>query len=95
VIMQLRDQYDYIVMDSSPLLPVIDALGLTTMVDKILIIVEWSRTPRVTVSEAVKVLRPEASRIAGIVLNKVVLKQLPGYAYAGSYYNRYPMISNT
>jgi polysaccharide biosynthesis transport protein len=91
VIMQLRDQYDYVVMDSSPLLPVIDALGLTTMVDKILIIVEWSRTPRVTVSEAVKMLRPEASRIAGVVLNKVELKQLPGYAYAGGYYNGYHM----
>ena len=85
LIAQLRNEYDYIVIDAAPLLPVVDALALATMVDKILLIVEWNRTPRGTVSEAFKVLRPQASRIAGIVLNKVDLKQLDGYGYSRSY----------
>jgi succinoglycan biosynthesis transport protein ExoP len=88
LIAQLRDRYDYVVMDASPLLPVIDALALATMVDKILMIVEWNHTPRAIVSEAFKVLRPEAPRIAGIVLNKVDLKQLQGYGYRGGYHYR-------
>jgi succinoglycan biosynthesis transport protein ExoP len=85
LIAQLRNQYDYVVVDAAPLLPVIDALALATMVDKILVIVEWSRTPQVSVAEAFKVLRPEAGRIAGIVLNKVDLKRLDRYAYRRNY----------
>ena len=85
LIAELRDEFDYVVIDASPLLPVIDALALATMVDKILVIVEWSRTPRASVSEAFKVLRPETGRIAGIVLNKVDLRQLDSYGYKRTY----------
>ena len=85
LIAQLRNHFDYVVIDAPPLLPVIDALPLATMVDKILVIVEWSRTSRISVSEAFKVLRPEAERIAGIVLNKVDPKQLTHYGYSRSY----------
>ena len=88
LIAQLRNRYDYIVIDAPPLLPVIDALALATMVDKILVIVEWGQTPRAAISEAFKVLRPEAHRVAGIVLNKVDLNQLQGYGYRGGYHYR-------
>ena len=87
LIAQLRDRFDYVVIDASPLLSVIDALALATMVDKILLIVEWSRTSRDSVSEAFKVLRPEVHRVAGIVLNKVDLNQLQGYGYRGGDYH--------
>src|SRR5208282_11127 len=87
LITQLRNVYDYVVVDGSPLLPVIDALALAAMVDKILIIVEWGRTPRVTVSEALKVLKPEAHRIAGVILNKVDLKE-QSYRYGARYHYR-------
>ena len=36
-------------------------------------------------SEAFTVLRPEAYRIAGIVLNKVDIKRLSSYGYHGGY----------
>jgi len=86
LISALRSEFDYVVMDTSPLLPVVDALVLTTVADKVLVIVEWSHTPRGSISEAFKVLRPEAHRVAGIVLNKVDVDQLPGYGYYGSYH---------
>jgi succinoglycan biosynthesis transport protein ExoP len=79
LIAELRSEFDYVVMDASPLLPVVDALALATVADKVLVIVEWGRTPRASISEAFKVLRPEAHRVAGIVLNKVDLKQQYGY----------------
>jgi exopolysaccharide transport family protein len=88
LIEELRGEFDYIVMDTSPLLPVVDALALATIADKVLVIVEWGHTPRASISEAFKILRPEAHRVAGIVLNKVDLKQLQGYAYGGGYHNR-------
>jgi polysaccharide biosynthesis transport protein len=86
LIAELRDEFDYIVMDASPLLPVVDALALATVADKVLLIVEWGHTPRAAISEAFKVLRPEVHRVAGIVLNKVDLKELQGYGYRGYHY---------
>jgi capsular exopolysaccharide synthesis family protein len=74
----LRTRFDYIIMDSPPLLPVVDALALSTGVDKILVVVEWCRTPRATISEAFRVLGPVANRVAGVVLNKVDFNELPG-----------------
>jgi succinoglycan biosynthesis transport protein ExoP len=85
LIAELRGEFDYVVMDTAPLLPVIDALALATMADKILLIVEWNRTPQASIARAFKVLRPEARRIAGIVLSKVDLRQLDGYGYRRSY----------
>jgi capsular exopolysaccharide synthesis family protein len=80
----LRSGFDYIVMDAPPLLPVVDALALATVADKILVIVEWRRTPHASIYEAFRILGREANRVAGIVLNKVELNQLPGYG--GGYY---------
>jgi Mrp family chromosome partitioning ATPase len=85
LIATLRQEFDYIVMDTPPLLPVVDALVLTTIVDKIVVIVEWGRTPRASIAEAFKILRPEAHRVAGVVLNKVDVNQLPGYGYGYGY----------
>ena len=85
LIAALREEFDYIVIDAPPLLPVVDALVLTTVADKILMIIEWSQTPRASISEAFKLLRPEAHRVAGIVLNKVDPNQLPRYGYRGGY----------
>jgi polysaccharide biosynthesis transport protein len=92
----LRKQYDCVVVDASPLLPVVDALALAAMVDKILMVIEWNRTPQTGVAEAFKVLMPEAHRLAGVVLSKVDFKRLRkhGYGYGsgynyGSYYRRF------
>ena len=48
LIAELRGEFDYIVMDTSPLPPVVDALALATVADKVLVIVEWTQTPITT-----------------------------------------------
>jgi succinoglycan biosynthesis transport protein ExoP len=88
LIAELRGEFDYIVMDTPPLLAVVDALAVATVADKVLVIVEWGQTSRACISEAFKVLRPEAHRVAGIVLNKVDLNQLQGYGYRDGYHYR-------
>jgi capsular exopolysaccharide synthesis family protein len=81
LVAQLRQQYDYVVMDASPVLPVVDALALAATADKIVMIVEWGRTSRTSVSEALKTLRFAGHSIGGIVLNKVDYKRLASYGY--------------
>jgi len=83
LIAALRSGFDYIVIDAPPLLPVVDTLALATVADKILVVVEWCQTPRTIIYEAFKILRPEANRVAGVILNKVDFNQLP--AYGGGY----------
>jgi polysaccharide biosynthesis transport protein len=83
----LRSGFDYVIIDSPPLLPVVDALALATGADKILVVVEWCRTSRATIYEAFRVLGPEAHRVAGVVLNKVDFDELPGYG--GYQYRKY------
>ena len=79
LIAALRRDFDYVVMDAPPLLPVVDALALATVAEKILVIVEWCRTPRSSIQEAFRVLGPQAHRIAGVVLNKVNFNELREY----------------
>jgi len=81
LVVQLRQQYDYVVMDASPLLPVVDALALAAIADKIVMIVEWHRTSRTSASEALKTLKFAGHSISGIVLNKVDYKRLASYGY--------------
>jgi polysaccharide biosynthesis transport protein len=81
LVTQLREQYDYVVIDASPLLAVVDALTLTTVADKIVMIVEWGRTSRTSVSDGLRALRFAGHSIAGIVLNKVNYKRLGSYGY--------------
>src|SRR5690606_38220438 len=66
-----REQYDLIVIDSSPVTPVVDSRVLAKDVDSILLTVEWDKTPRELVMTAIKNLGPSANKIAGVALNKV------------------------
>ena len=90
----LRHDFDYVIMDSPPLLPVVDALALATRTDKILVIIEWRRTSHDSIYEAFRVLGPEANRVAGVVLNKVDFNELPGhggyryYRSSAKYFNK-------
>ncbi len=81
----LRAEYDYIVIDTPPLLSVVDALVLATMADKVLMVIDGSHSHSDSVTEAFRLLRPEARRIAGIAFNKVGPDQLRHYGYYGAY----------
>jgi succinoglycan biosynthesis transport protein ExoP len=90
VIVELRNMYELIVIDASPLLPVVDALGLARLVDWIIVVVEWGRTPRQNVADAFKLLESANGRVAGVVLNKVDLRHVRGYNYGPRYYSALP-----
>lgn len=87
IMARLRADYDYVVVDTPPLLSVIDALALATIADKIIVAIDGRNTRQVSVNEALRLLRPESGRIAGIVFNKVAPEQLRRYGmYPGSRY---------
>ena len=86
--LRLREQYDCVVLDATPLLPIIDAAVLVQHADKILMVIEWNKTPRASALEALKTLRCQPRQIAGVILNKVDFTVLQSYGYGfGSGYN--------
>ena len=76
---QLRDRFDYIVIETPPVLSVIDAVAFAGLADKILVTVDPRRTRHISVSETFRLLRPETERIGGIVFNKVDRHQYERY----------------
>ena len=76
----LREVYDYIVIDSSPVLPVSDALVLAKLVDGIVVVANGAATPRQQVRTACSRIVRARGKILGVVLNKIKI-QSPDYYY--------------
>jgi capsular exopolysaccharide synthesis family protein len=84
LLQQARQDYDYIVLDTPPLLPVFDAALLSRLVDGVIVVIAANRTPRKLVGEALNVLDP--SKVLGIVFNG---DARPLFGYYDSSYRRY------
>ena len=65
----LRDNYDFIIVDSAPVMPVTDTLPLTAVVDGVLLVV-GPRTPKDLVRKAHARLSQIRTNILGVVLNQ-------------------------
>ena len=64
---EAREQYDLVVLDTPPLVPVVDAVVLSRLVDGLLIVVAAHETPRKQLEEALNLL--DESKVLGIVFN--------------------------
>lgn len=84
----LRKRFKFLVIDSPPVLPVTDAMILSTYVDGVVFVVANAVTPRAAVTRARKSLQTVGARILGIVLNKVEMRHNGYYGYYGSEYYR-------
>jgi succinoglycan biosynthesis transport protein ExoP len=85
---RLRASYDYVVVDLSPLAPVVDARVMMPLVDSFILIVEWGRTKIDVAQFALNQARKVGDNLLGIVLNKADMKTFGRYANLyESYYN--------
>ena len=78
----LQEQYEYILIDTPPVLPVSDAVLLSTMVDGVVLVVSARSSPKQLVHEACSRLRYARAKILGTMLNRVDLYD----GYYASYY---------
>jgi capsular exopolysaccharide synthesis family protein len=68
IVHEARERYDFIVLDTPPLLPVFDAAMVAKLVDGLLVVVAANHTPRKLLAEALTHLDP--SKVLGIVFNR-------------------------
>jgi len=88
---QLREYFRYIVIDSSPVLPVSDGLLLARLVDGAVVVANGAATPRQQVKTACARLEYARGKILGIVLNRIKLNS-PDYHYY--YHDNYYSVGN-
>jgi Mrp family chromosome partitioning ATPase len=82
---QCEEAFDYIVIDSPPIGPVIDPVAVSQLADSIVYVVRWAATARELIQQSIKRL-PE-DKIAGVVFNLLNEKAAQKYGkYAYQYY---------
>ena len=86
----LRNEYDYIVIDLAPVMPVTDAKAISHLMDAFVYVIEWGRTTRTALQESMSSSEGIQKKVLGAVLNGAnpkMLKRIEGYK--GSHYNAY------
>ena len=87
---RLRESYDYVIVDLSPIAPVVDVRSTPHLVDSYVFVIEWGKTKIDVVEHALNSTRRVYDNLLGVILNKVDLKQLNRYEGHGNYhYNRH------
>ena len=83
----LRKQYEFIVVDLSPLGGVIDVCATTELIDAYVLVIEWGHTTVDAVQHTLRAAPNVSESILGAVLNKADIKSLASYdPYLTSYY---------
>src|SRR3984885_13994824 len=77
----LRQRYELIIVDSPPLVPLVDGRALAELADRIVLTLAWDQTPGEVLSHTIDLLSPVHDRILGTVLTRVDLSRLRFYDY--------------
>ncbi len=85
----IRQRYDYVVIDSSPILPVTDTSVLASRADGILLVIQVGRVARAALRRAKSLLEAAKGRVLGVCLTRVRAELSPDYAEMAYYQYRY------
>ncbi len=84
LLVRARQQFDVVIIDTPPLLPVFDSAVLARIVDHLLVVVAANQTPRKLLGEALNLVDP--GKVMGIVFNR---DDRPLFGYYNEYYREY------
>ena len=83
----LRDAYDYVVVDLSPIAPFVDVRAAGHLMDSFILVIEWGRTNVDVVKKSLDVAGEVYGSLIGVALNKANLTALKRY---GDAFDSYP-----
>jgi capsular exopolysaccharide synthesis family protein len=87
LIERMLSEFEYVCLDAAPVMPISDPVGLSRMVEGV-IIVAGRNTPKRIVWEACHRVSTAGGKILGVVLNRADAYAFP-YAQYGQYYGSY------
>jgi len=88
LLVQLRGQYDHIVMDTPPTLSVTDPVILSTLADRVVLVIRSGQTTKQALRRARDILLQVNAHVCGVLLNAVDLAS-PDYYNYYEYQERY------
>ncbi len=78
-----KNDYDYVLVDLPPILPVVDVKAVAHLFDAFVLVVEWGSTSTDEILKAVAASPTLSERLLGAVLNKAdedVMRRFEGYS---------------
>jgi succinoglycan biosynthesis transport protein ExoP len=88
LLQQWEQEFDYIIVDSAPLLIVSDSLPLASWADALILVTRYNMTPLGALKRIRDVLRHTNAQVAGVVINDMAVTQTGYYGgYGSGYYN--------
>lgn len=88
VLQRAKEQYDYVLIDTPPVMPVTDALIVSRFVDGMILVIASGEVKVDLARDVKKQLQHAGANILGVVLNKV-RSEHHGYGYGYGYYYYY------
>jgi polysaccharide biosynthesis transport protein len=88
LVSHLSETFDYVVLDTPPVGPVVDPVIVAQLADKTIFVVQWASTPRELVEASIQQMSTH-KRVAGVVLNCVNQDRAKKYGGEYSYGKRY------
>ena len=85
----LRSTYEFVLIDSPPVLPVTDAVILSKMVDGVIMVVRGQKTENSVAKETRNRILQVGGKILGVILNGVDVKKGQHYYYYRDSYSEY------
>jgi len=86
LIEDLKRRFDLVILDTPPILIVADTRVLARMADATVLLARWRRTPQQAVKAALRQLDNSGSRLVGVALSLVDMRQQARYAYGDPAY---------
>lgn len=80
------ERYDYVMIDTAPMIPVTDATILASLTHKIITVAQSGKTPREAFKRMMSICEGLNVKIMGVILNKVPQVDLTGYGYGHQIY---------
>jgi capsular exopolysaccharide synthesis family protein len=84
VLKDLAKRFDYVILDSPPVLGVADARVLAARADQVLYVVRWNKTPRRAAQSGLDMLNECGANTIGVLLSRVNVAKQASYGYGDS-----------
>lgn len=91
LIAKLREEYDLILLDCAPILPIAETREIVALADNVVMMARWRQTTDYAVRSALKLLPMRAIDDIGVVLNAIDMRKRARFGYGDSafFYNQY------
>ncbi|NVK21494.1 MAG: polysaccharide biosynthesis tyrosine autokinase [Kangiellaceae bacterium] len=80
-----RELYDYVIIDTPPVLVVPDARIIAQQADAVVFVVKWDSTTKTQVRESLTMFERVNCPVSGLVLNNISARGMKRYGYGGNY----------